>query len=47
MRLEASYAANSSLKEECALRHAPHLPRQRRAVSSAWNRCGTVDHIGS
>jgi uncharacterized protein len=46
-RLEASYAANSSLKE-CALLPVPQLSTgQRRAVSSAWNRCGTVDRIGS
>jgi hypothetical protein len=45
-RLEASYAANSSLKG-CALLPVPQLSTgQRRAVSSAWNRCGTVDHIG-
>jgi hypothetical protein len=46
-RLEASYAANSSLKE-CALRPVPQLAiGDRRAVSSAWNRCGTVGQIGS
>jgi TPR repeat protein len=46
-RLEASYAANSSLKK-CALRPVPQLATgQRRAVSSAWKRYGTVGQIGS
>jgi hypothetical protein len=46
-RLEASYATNSSLKER-ALRPVPQpATGQRRAANSAWNRCGTVGHIGS
>jgi hypothetical protein len=46
-RLEASHAANSSLKE-CSLRPVPQLATgQRRAVSSARKRYGTVSYIGS
>jgi hypothetical protein len=43
----ASHEADSSLKE-CALRPVPQVAAgQRRAISSAWKRYGTVGHIGS
>jgi TPR repeat protein len=42
-RLEAGYAATSSLKE-CALRPVLQIATGR--VSSAWKRYGTVGHIG-